>query len=90
MKIISNEDFPSFEDFLEIAWDYVSENVVSDEYWDENYDFIKELTFDMYNLYVKSLDRREDGTFVEPLSPKMYGKMLECFFSRLIRQEDTY
>ena len=78
-------NYINFEEFLDISWDYVSMNVVSDEYWDTHQEFIRELSFDAYTLYKNSLVDNLDGTYKETLTPKICGKFLECFFSRLIK-----
>ena len=39
-----------YDNFAEDSWDYVSEKVVSDDFWDNNLDLIKEITFDLYRL----------------------------------------
>lgn len=73
----------SFENFIEEAWDYVSENVVSDDYWNNNQDFINQLTHDLYKQYRKGLVKTEDGFIVETLTPKVCGRILESFFATL-------
>ena len=82
-------NYMNYEEFLHTAWDYVSENVVSDDYWEDNQEFIQELSHDMYNIYNKSLIDNGDDTFTEKLTPRLCGKMLECVFSQLIRRENA-
>lgn len=73
----------SFENFIEETWDYVSEYVVSDDYWEANEDFIRTLTHDMYIQYKKGLRKTEEGFIVETLSPKTCGRIIELFFKNL-------
>ena len=37
-----------YNEFFEEVWDYISEDVVTDEFWQNNEEFIRELTFDYY------------------------------------------
>lgn len=73
----------SFENFIEETWDYVSEYVVSDAYWEQNEEFIRTLTHDMYIQYKKGLRKTEDNYIIETLTPKMCGRIIELFFKNL-------
>lgn len=73
----------NFEDFIEESWDYVSKHVISDEYWEKNQKFIRELTFELYEEYKKGIIRLPTGVVMETLSPKVCGKLLESFFAKL-------
>lgn len=77
----------TFEDFLEESWDYVSSYVIDDDDWDNNFEFIKETTFDIYQLYLKSVEKTPDGLIYTTLTPKLCGKMLESFLSNLIKHK---
>ena len=69
----------SLESFIEEAWDYVSEHIVSDDYWEQNSEFINSITFDLYKHYKKiSLE-------TQVLTPKIFGKILESVFANLNR-----
>lgn len=69
-----------YDNFAEDSWDYVSEKVVSDDFWDNNLDLIKEITFDLYRLQS-----------MLPLhlqyEPKFVGKVLESVFSNVIKHK---
>lgn len=84
------EDFDkellNYEDFFVYSWDYVSEKIVSDEYWSDNRELINDITFEVYNIY--------KNTFQQPLlldvecrvlTPKIAGKLLEGIFDRIIK-----
>ncbi len=73
----------SFEEFIEDTWDYVSRYVVSDEYWEKNNLFIREVSFELYEIYRKNLIEMPDGTTIEKISVKECGKILESFFAVL-------
>lgn len=73
----------SFENFIEESWDYVSEHVVSDDYWEANQEFINALTHDLYKQYTRGLVKTEDGFIIETITPKMCGRILESFFANL-------
>ena len=65
----------SFEQFIEETWDYVSEYIVTDDYWESNEEFIRELTYALYNKYRKGNN---------DLTPKKCGNILEGFFVKLL------
>ncbi len=72
---METESKVTFDEFKSIVWsDYVSENIVSTTYMNENIDFINELTFEFYDYYRK-------GDY----SIKSLGKMIEKFFFTLFR-----
>lgn len=73
----------SFENFIEEVWDYVSEFVVSDDDWDNNQKFIRELTYEYFKQYNKGLMKTEQNVIVETITPKMCGKMLEATFATM-------
>lgn len=90
MNTIKPNDLISYDDFVSEAWDYVSEKVVSDQYWENNFDFIQECTFDMYNFYSKKIknvttEGSDNPVFVEGITVKECGKILESMFSNIIR-----
>ena len=71
----------TYEDFLEEVWDYVPEYVVSDDYWENNQTFIRELTYDLYQLYKKSIIKTSyNDVIFNPLSQKVTAKLIEIFF----------
>lgn len=78
----------NIEGFIEETWDYVSKYVVSDDYWELNNEFIREVTYELYELYRKSLIRKQDGTIVERITTRECGRMLESFFSTLNKYQD--
>jgi hypothetical protein len=69
---IVNEDF---EDFFYTVWDYVSDKIVDDNFWEDNQELIRSVTFDLYNFKDKS-----------KITEKQVGKILESIFFNLIRQ----
>jgi hypothetical protein len=71
-SIKTNEDF---DDFFYTTWDYVSDKVVDDNFWEDNQELIKSITFDLYNFKDKS-----------NITEKQVGKILESIFFNLIRQ----
>lgn len=73
----------NFEDFIEETWDYVSEDVVSDDLWEMNEAFIRGITHDMYKHYKDSLMKMPSGAIIETVTPKICGLILESFFRNL-------
>jgi hypothetical protein len=71
-SIKTNEDF---DDFFYTTWDYVSDKVVDDNFWEDNQELIKSITFDLYNFKDKT-----------NITEKQVGKILESIFFNLIRQ----
>lgn len=69
----------SFENFIEDSWDYVSKFVVSDDYWEQNNEFIRELTYELYDIYLKSTIVTSEGDIIERIKPKDFGRILEAF-----------
>lgn len=78
----------NFEDFIEEAWDYVSKHVISDEYWENNQKFIRELTFELYEEYKKGIIILPSGQSLETLTAKTCGRILESFFVKLDKFKD--
>lgn len=82
-----------FEQFMEDTWDYVSERVVTDEYWNTNADLIREVTYELFQMREKSKRienfMSDDGTYhrvyINRFSPKECGKILEAFFATVIK-----
>jgi len=79
----------SFENFIEQTWDYVSKYAVSDTFWMNNADLIRETTYEMYELYRKGIYTTEYGELQETLTIKHCGKSLEIFFSMLNKYKST-
>ena len=75
----------NFEDFIEEAWDYVSPQIISDDYWEKNTNFIREITHELYLEYKRGIVRDEKGNCFETLTPKICGRILESFFPKLIK-----
>lgn len=74
----------SYEEFREDAWDYVSGKVVNTNYYEDNFDFINECTFDMYKMYCSKM--QQDGLYaIEGLTIRDCGKILEFMFSNIIK-----
>ncbi len=81
------DNIMTIDEFIEYTWDYVSPFIVSDDYWEKNNEFIREITFSLYELYknVKVTNRgKADDVFV---TAKFYGKVLEALFSNLNKFE---
>lgn len=73
----------NFEEFIEDTWDFVSEQVITDKEWDDNYDLIQEVTFDLFTLYQNFTEYNPNGTKRKVLTPKLCGKLIENFFNSL-------
>lgn len=44
-----------FEDYFHAIWNqYISQDIVSQEYYDRNFDLIHEITFQFFNQYERS------------------------------------
>lgn len=71
----------NLEDFIEETWDYVSKYTVSDEYWEENNEYITEMTFEFYEIFRKSHYRTLDGDYIPRIKVKEFGKLLEIVFA---------
>ena len=41
-----------YHEFMEYVWDYVSMDVVTDKFWEENKDFIEEVSFSIYRYEI--------------------------------------
>lgn len=73
-----------YEEFFDEVWDYVSEDIVSDDFWDENQSMLRELTYALYYMYKNSLVKTNyDSVIFNPLSPKVVAKLIEIFFTNL-------
>ena len=69
----------NFDEFLEEVWDYVSEYLISDKFWEDNAEYIRELTFDVYRIYERSY---HPDYQVYMLTPRVCGKLLEIFIHK--------
>lgn len=78
-----------FEEFIEEAWDYVSKYVVTDIFWEENNDFILELTYELYQKHLKSGVVYEGDIKKAKFTAKEAGRLLESFFSMLVKYKNT-
>lgn len=65
-----------FDDFFYEVWDYVSDKVVDDNFWDDNIEMLKEVTFSFYTFNQK---------LRSPLKVKEVGKLLEDFFHNILK-----
>lgn len=73
-----------YEEFFDEVWDYVSEDIVDDVFWDNNQPMLRELTYDLYYMYKNSLVKTNyDSVIFNPLSPKVVAKLIETFFTNL-------
>lgn len=70
----TEKTIPTFEEFYEDLWDYVSEKIVSTKYLDDYEEFIHNLSFDMYTLHLKG-----------DVDIRILGKITEQFFFNLFR-----
>ena len=67
-----------YNEFFEEVWDYISEDVVTDEFWQNNEEFIRELTFDYYEFYKKTIVTSQYGEVLfNPLSPSIVARLIE-------------
>lgn len=44
----------NYETFFEEVWDYVSDHIVDDDKWEKYLDKFHEITYDIYQFYVKT------------------------------------
>lgn len=66
----------TFEDFLDMIWsNYISDKIVSTEYYNDNFDFISALTYDCYRQF------QMDST----MTVRHVAKLIEFFFFNLFR-----
>lgn len=72
------ETIPTFEDFQEDLWEYVSEKIVSNKYLDDYPEFIENLSFDLYTMHLK-------GHF----DVNIIGKFTEIYFFNLFRFQSS-
>lgn len=47
------QDYLNIHEFYEIFWDKIPEELISNMYLDENADFIREVTFSLYEEYLE-------------------------------------
>lgn len=77
MNMIKNQEEDShFDDFFYDVWDDVSEKVIDDNFWDDNLELIKEVTFDLYRLRERGGNR---------LTKKHCAVLLENFFHNILK-----
>lgn len=77
------DNYYTYHQFFEDSWDFVSEDIVDDTFYENNLDFIKEITFDFYNQYESANKLNTKQKQLE--SAKEVGKLFEIFFSKLIK-----
>lgn len=66
----------SFEDFLDLIWNnFISDKIVSTEYYQDNFDFISAYTFDCYRLF--QMDNN--------LTLRVICRLTESFFFNMFR-----
>lgn len=66
----------SFEDFLDLIWNnHISEKIVSTEYYQQNFDYISSLTFDLFRQF----------QMTENLTVRTICRMIESFFFNTFR-----
>lgn len=65
----------TYEEFRDLVWDsYISEKIVSTIYMNENDNFVNNITFDAFLLYLKT-----------DIDVKIFAKMMESFFYTLFK-----
>jgi hypothetical protein len=69
------------DDFTDV-WDYVSQVTISDDWWFENIQAMKEITHELYLLDAKSINSNLEDPYIRI---KLQGKMLEVIFTTLRR-----
>jgi hypothetical protein len=68
-----------YDTFRSTLWsDFISDRVVSDMYIYKNEDFVREITFDAYKMYIKG-----------GVDLKIIGKFFESFFDNMFRFSPT-
>ena|SRR3972149_12008116 len=68
-----NTEIESYDDYFDAVWDYVPIEVVSDKFWADNQDLIRQISFDMYRF-----DKQRGN-----LDIMTAAKRLEIIFSAL-------
>ena len=71
----------TYDEFLSETWDYVSSVAVSEEFWNNNIEMIKELTHEYYQYYKNSTYFDKFDTVVERITTKDCGKLMEISLS---------
>ncbi len=66
-----------FEEFIQEVWNQVNATIVSDKFWSSNHEFIREVTYDLYTIYVKS----------ECFNLGIYARLLEAYLSKLLKYQ---
>ncbi len=74
MKCERNTDVYSIDDFYDI-WDNVSEDIISDDFWNTHQDFIRDITYELYRIELKN----------GKINIKVCAKRLETMFSSLFK-----
>lgn len=67
-----------FDEFYEDTWDYVSEMIVGSDFYFDNEECIREITFNLYSFY-----ERKGKLSTKLEVAREAGKVLEMIFSPL-------
>lgn len=73
----------NYSEFFESTWDYVSEQVVTDDIWNKHRVALTEITFDIYNLREKSSQEIAAVGVITTLTPKVAARIIESFIKKL-------
>ena len=77
---------PTYEDFFEEVWDYVSSHIVTDDMWDKHEESFQELTFDLYAYYKNTNLTLPTGDIHTLVSSKVYARIIESFVKNFIKE----
>lgn len=70
---------PTYEDFFEEVWEYVSDHIVNDDMWYKHEDKFQELTFSLFNYYKNTNLTLPNGDVQVLVSSKIYARIIEAF-----------
>ena len=75
-------DILNFDEFFYEVWENVSFKVVNSDQWGNNQEFIREITFDFYNIY-KNTCEIKDGNIYSEMSPTRVARLLTLVFQKI-------
>ena len=75
----------TYEEFFSELWTYFSDECITDEYYEENQDVIRDFIHSFYKIY-KNTSRIDDyGCLVTDMTPMRASTMLENILTSLIK-----
>lgn len=73
-----------FEDFYYDSLDFVSGDIISDDYYEKNEKFLRELIFDIYTYYNNNNKLNSEENQIK--SSREVGKIIEIFFLNFFKK----